>query len=244
MASTRPFAPSGTAPGTHRFFRRRYVWQWPVRVFHWVNAIAITGLFATGLYIASPVLAPAGEAWHNFVMAKVRQIHFACAYVFLINFLWRIYWFYMGNNFARSGFPMVWKRAWWHDLFRQVGDYLRLERGHIHLGHNAMAGLAYTLFVILLGWLQISIGFAMYSQTHPGGFWDVLLGWVLPMLGGPFQALMWHHLFAWLFIVFSIVHVYIVFYDGQQYKNGLVTSMVSGEKFYQEGDIDPKTWIS
>jgi Ni/Fe-hydrogenase 1 B-type cytochrome subunit len=244
MTSTTTSVPAGMAARGHRYFRRRYVWQWPIRTFHWVNALSITALFLTGLYIANPVLAPAGEAWHNFVMGKVRQIHFAFANVFLINFLWRIYWFWMGNNFTRSGFPMVWKRAWWQDLVRQGLDYLRLQRGHIHLGHNALAGLMYTLFVIALGWAQLVLGFALYSQPHPGGFWDVMVGWVLPLVGGPFRALMWHHLFAWLFVFFSILHVYIVFYDGLQFRNGLVTSIVSGEKFYQDEDIDPKTWLS
>ena len=177
-------------------------------------------------------------------MGTVRKVHFAFAYVFLINFLWRIFWFYVGSNFARSGVPMVWKRAWWNDLFRQAWDYLRLERGHVHLGHNALAGLAYTVLVIGLGWVQLFLGFAIYSQTHTGGMWDRLLGWVIPLLGGSFQALMWHHLFAWLFLFFAIVHVYIVFYDGMQFKNGLITSMVSGEKFYTEGDIDSTTWMS
>jgi Ni/Fe-hydrogenase 1 B-type cytochrome subunit len=220
-----------------RVFRRRYVWQWPIRMFHWINAGSVAGLFFTGLYIAAPKLAPAGEAWHNLLMAKVRLFHFAFAYIMLVNFLWRSYWFWMGNSYARSGFPFVWRKAWWNDLFRQAWDYLRLERGHIHLGHNALAGLAYTVFVIALGWVQILLGFALYSESDPNGFWGHLVGWIIPMLGGSFQAHMWHHLFAWCFAFFSILHVYIVFYDGQQFKNGLVGSMISGEKFFQEGDV-------
>jgi hypothetical protein len=42
----------------------------------------------------------------------------------------------------------------------------------VHLGHNALAGLSYTIFVIGLGWLQILTGLALYSETNPGGFWD------------------------------------------------------------------------
>ena len=228
----------------HRYFRRKYVWQWPIRIFHWVNAIAVTVLFFTGLYISRPILAPAGEPFNNFVMATVRQIHFAFAFIFLLNFIWRIYWFWFGNNYARSGFPFIWKASWWRDLFRQVGDYLRLERGHVHLGHNALAGLSYTIGVIALGWAQILTGLALYSESNPGGFWSKLTGWVIPLLGGSMQTHMWHHLFAWGFVVFAIIHIYIVFFDGQQYKNGLVTSMISGVKFYRNGDIDNDKWLS
>ena len=87
MASTtKPFSPADLAERPHRYFRRRYVWQWPIRVFHWVNAICIFTLFATGLYMANPVLAPSGEPWHNFVQGTVRKVHFAFAYVFIVNF--------------------------------------------------------------------------------------------------------------------------------------------------------------
>jgi Ni/Fe-hydrogenase 1 B-type cytochrome subunit len=240
----RPIDSDDVSARPHRYYRRRYVWEWPIRIWHWVNALAVTVLFLTGLYISWPLLAPAGEAYRNLVMGTVRKIHFLFAFVFFINFVWRIYWFWMGNNYARSGFPFFWRWRWWKDLFRQVFDYLKLERGHVHLGHNSLGGLSYTIFVILVGWAQILTGFALYSEGNPGGFWDRIVGWVIPLLGGSFQVHMWHHLFAWSFVVFAILHIYIVFYDGLQYRNGLVTSIVSGEKFYREGDVDHETWVS
>ena len=239
-----PIDVSDVAARPHRYFRRRYVWQWPIRAFHWVNAICVAGLFLTGLYIASPILAPAGEPYTHFVMARFRLIHFVFAFIFIVNFLWRIYWFWMGNNYARSGFPFVWKRRWWRDLFRQLRDYLHFEHGHIHLGHNALGGLTYTIFVIMLGWLQIFSGLALYSESNPGGPLDKLLGWVIPVLGGSFRTRMWHHFFAWGFVLFAILHVYVVLFDGQQFKNGLVASMASGEKFYKEGDLDADSWLT
>src|ERR1039458_10663863 len=72
-------------------YARKYVWQLPIRLCHWVNVLAITTLFATGLYISSPILAPNGEAWQHFVMGRVRQIHFISGYVLLFSFLVRIY---------------------------------------------------------------------------------------------------------------------------------------------------------
>ncbi len=235
---------NGFLPRQDRTFQRKYVWQWPIRVFHWLNALCIMVLFTTGLYIAFPQLSTAGEPADNNLMAYVRLVHFAAGYVFLVNFLWRIYWFWMGNNYARSGFPFVWRPAWWRDLIRQAWDYLKLERGHVHIGHNALGGLAYTVFVIGLGWAQIATGFALYSQTNPDGFWARTLGWLLPALGGPYQVHMWHHLFSWLFLVFAIIHVYIVVYDGQMFRNGLISSMINGFKFYREEDVDHDDWIS
>jgi Ni/Fe-hydrogenase 1 B-type cytochrome subunit len=240
MASVVPeFDPREMALRPHEYFRREYVWQVPVRITHWVNAACLIVLFLTGLYISHPLLAPNGEAFRNFVMGRVRQIHFASAMIFTVSFLLRIYWFWMGNNYSRSGFPYVWRPTWWKDLFRQATDYLRLERGHRHLGHNSLGGVAYTLFVILLGWCQIFTGMAMYSESNPGGFLNRLFGWVLWLLGGSFQTRMWHH----TFVVFAILHVYIILYDSTQYGNGLITSIISGYKFYQKGDFKEDKWI-
>lgn len=239
-----PLDPGDVALRPHRYFRRRYVWQWPIRIFHWVNALCVTALFSTGLYIAHPIMIPSGDPYHTFVMATVRKIHFVFAFIFIVNFIWRIYWFWMGNNYARSGFPLFWKKEWWRDLGRQAMDYVKLERGHVHLGHNALGGLTYTIFVILMGWLQIFSGLAMYAQSNPGGTLDTMFGWLIPIFGGLFQITMWHYLFAWCFLVFTMIHVYIVLYDGQQYKNGLLTSIVSGVKFYQDKDLDHKSWLS
>jgi Ni/Fe-hydrogenase 1 B-type cytochrome subunit len=212
-------------------YQRVYVWQRPIRIFHWINAASITVLFLTGIYIADPFLTAIGEPYKVSVMGWVRQVHFISAFVFLVSFLWRIYWFYVGNEFARSGFPFVWRRSWWSDLFHQAWDYLRGDFGSPHLGHNALAGLTYTIFVIGLGWGQILTGFALYSESNPGGFWDGLVGWVIPLLGGSFRTHMWHHLFAWGFAVFAILHVYIVLLDAHQYRNGLVSAMITGRKF-------------
>lgn len=239
-----PFDPADMVARPDEYYRRRYVWEAPVRISHWVNVVALTALFLSGLYMAHPILASNGEPYRNFVMGRVREIHFAFAFVFLVSFLLRIYWFWMGNNYARSGFPFVWRVEWWRDLVRQTQDYLRLERGHVHLGHNALGGLTYTIFVIGLGWAQIFSGMALYSESNPGGFWDHLCGWVIPLLGGSMRAHMWHHLFGWGFVIFAIVHVYIVLFDSYQYRNALLTSMVSGQKFYQKGDLDHDTWVS
>ncbi len=244
MSYTAEFNAEDFAAHPGEYFRSKYVWQLPIRLCHWITVVSLIALFLSGLYIWHPVLAPAGEPSRHFVMGRIRQIHFAFAYVFLISFFWRIYWFWMGNNYARSGFPFVWRASWWRDLVHQAGQYLRLERGSVHLGHNALAGLAYTIGVIALGWAQIFTGLALYSESNPGGFWDHLVGWVNVLLGGSFRTRMWHHGFSWGFLVFAIVHVYVVAFDSFQYRNGLIGSMVSGLKFYQKDDLDHDKWVS
>lgn len=212
-------------------YTRVYVWQWPIRIFHWINALAITVLFLTGLFIANPFLTQSGEAYDVFVMARFRQVHFISGYVFLVGLVWRLAWYFLGNAYARTGFPYVWRLGWYRDVAQQAWDYVRLDFGTVHLGHNALAGLSYAVFVGGLGFAQVATGFALFGESNPGGFWDGVFGWVLPLLGGSARTHMWHHLFAWGFLTFTILHVYIVLLDARQYRNGLLISMITGMKF-------------
>ncbi len=208
-----------------------YVWQRPVRLFHWMTALSITVLFGTGLYIAFPVLTSVGEPWQAFLMGRVRQIHFIAAFLFLVMYCLRTLWFFVGNKYARSGMPRPWSPSWWGELFFEMKSYIFILRGHsTRIGHNALAGVAYTVFPITLGLAQILTGFALYSETDPSGIYGRVFGWVIPLLGGSFRVHMWHHMFAWAFLWFVILHVYIVIFDSIRDRNSLVESMITGYK--------------
>ena len=162
----RLFDPKELQGHPENFFRQVYVWELPVRITHWVTGLSIVVLFFTGLYIGSPILAPAGEPANHFVMGRVREVHFAAGIIFTVSFLLRIYWFWVGNNYARSGFPCIWRAGWWRELIREVVEYLNLRRGRAYLGHNALGGASYIFFVVLLGSFQIFTGMALYSEDE------------------------------------------------------------------------------
>jgi Ni/Fe-hydrogenase 1 B-type cytochrome subunit len=63
-----------------------------------------------------------------------------------------------------------------------------------------------------------------------------LFSWIVPMMGGDFAVRQWHHMFMWFFILFSIVHVYLVFYHDYVEGRGVTSSMVGGWKFVERGD--------
>lgn len=218
-------------------YERIYVWEWPVRLCHWTFVASITALFVTGLLIAFPQFSRAGEPFEVFTMARVRQIHFIAGFVFLVAYCLRSVWFLLGNRYSRSGLPAPWKAKWWRDLRNQSMEYATFDFGTPHAGHNSLGGLSYFVFIGMLGLVQILTGFALYGEVNPGGFWDGLVGWVVPLLGGSARTHMWHHLASWGFLVFAILHVYIVMLDARQYRNGLLISMITGMKFKRvEGD--------
>jgi len=224
-------------------YGRKYVWELPLRISHWVNAVSIAVLFATGLFIATPALTPPGEAYNNFWMGRMREFHFLFGFALILGVLIRVYWFFVGNNYARSGFPMFWKLDWYKAVIGQVIEYTKLERGHIHVGHNSLAGLSYTAFFAMCGFEGVT-GMALYAESNPGGFWDRMVGWTIPLLGGSFRVHTWHHLVAWFIVVFTMFHLYIAIYDTQLYKNGLIDAIIAGPKFYEKGDHDADTWLS
>lgn len=69
-----------------------YVYETPVRLWHWLNAFSILVLAVTGYFIGSPLPTMPGEASEHFLMGYIRFAHFAAAYVFVIGFLARFYW--------------------------------------------------------------------------------------------------------------------------------------------------------
>jgi Ni/Fe-hydrogenase 1 B-type cytochrome subunit len=188
-----------------------YVFEVPVRVWHVTHALSIVVLAVTGYLIAHPLASPDGEASEHFLMGDMRMIHLIAAYVFTIGFAVRIYWAFVGNQYSRELFILpLWSGHWWRDLFEEVKYYLFLRRSAPPaLGHNALAQAAMWLFNVILGLFMIVTGFALHGEALGLGSWaDRWFGWLIPMLGGAQSVRMWHLLGMWLFIVFSIIHIY------------------------------------
>jgi Ni/Fe-hydrogenase 1 B-type cytochrome subunit len=220
-------------------FRRVYVWEFPVRLYHWVNALCVVALIVTGFLIGRPLLPqPGGEASFSYLFGWIRFVHFVAAFVFFFNFLARIYWGFVGNQYARwDNFIPLNRRL----LVRHINeaiDVVRIElmqgktRPVESAGHNALAG--WTYFASFLAFLfQAATGFAMYAaMSHAWLPW--LFAWVVPLMGGDFAVRQWHHMMMWFFVLFTMVHVYLVFYHDYVEGRGVISSMAGGWKFVEK----------
>lgn len=222
-------------PATKATYRRVYVWELPVRAFHWINGFSILILGLTGFLIGTPTRVDlAQEASFQYWFGTVRFLHFAAAYVFTINFLARIYWGFVGNQYAS------WKQfiPTSRHAVDEIIDVLKVDvfqtrlKGAIHLGHNRLAGTIYfvTFFLFLF---QVMTGFALYgpmSRALPGK----LCAWVTPLLGSDQAVRQWHHAGLWFYALFSLVHIYLVFYHDYIEGRGTTSSMVGGWKFERD----------
>ena len=211
--------------------KSEYVWEFPVRLTHWLNFLAIIILTFTGAYIGSPFMhPPPGE---HFYMATIRFIHFVAAYVFTLSCLLRVYWAFSGNEYSRwrQFFPVTGRRR--REIWDNVLFYMLLKRNPPPaLGHSSTAVLSYlVLFFFFV--VEIVTGFALYGQSHRGYLWTIMGGWLLSVISSPMIRLI-HHLFMWLIVAFAVVHIYIAWLNDIAEKNGVMSSIFSGYKSSHE----------
>jgi Ni/Fe-hydrogenase 1 B-type cytochrome subunit len=219
-------------------YYRVYVWELPVRAYHWVNFLCVLALIVTGYLIGNPLSVEyADEAYQQYWFGTVRMVHFVAAFVFFFNFLLRIYWGFVGNRYARWTNFIPHTRA----QFREIIETLRVDilqtrpTRFVSIGHNALAGVVYFLsFLVFL--CQALTGFALYSSMSASAL-PRFFTWVVPLMGGDFAVRQWHHAGMWFFVVFAIIHVYLVFYHDYVEGRGTVSSMVGGWKFGKKSEI-------
>lgn len=214
-----------------------YVFELPVRVWHWVHALSIAVLAITGYLIANPLSGPEGEASENFLMGNMRLVHFIAGYVFAIGFAVRVYWAFVGNKFSREMFYLpLWRSHWWKELLQEVKFYLFLRRDMpLTEGHNPLAQAAMWIFNALLGLFMIVTGFALYSEGLGLESWaDNLFGWVIPVMGGSQNLRMWHDFGMWLFLVFAIIHIYMAIRADLMGRQSSLRTIVTGWRTFRD----------
>jgi len=228
-----------TTPMHLHTMRRVYVFSLPLRLSHWINVASILVLCVTGYLIGNPpALQTSHEAFEGFWFGKVKCIHFVAAFVFFFNFVFRVYWLFAGNRFERWHNFVPTNKAFFKEMANVIKiDILQVkEDSSISLGHNSLAGLSYLMLFFLIIF-QCLTGFALYAQMSDSWL-TPLLGWVGPLLGGDAGLRMIHHILMWGFIVFAIVHVYLVFYHDYVEGRGEVSSIFGGWKFIEKDCID------
>ncbi len=235
MDGTKAVAPAAASAGRAGGHHAIYVWEAPVRLWHWVMMLAMFTLIATGFLIGVPLpSASSGEATHMFGFGYIRFVHFAAGYVFAIMFVLRVYWAIVGNQYAREIFNVPLRMLsvkFWEGLIHQALYYLfvfRESRGYA--GHNPLAAAA-MFFMYLLGtvWMILS-GFALYGEGKGMGTWafTYFTSWLQPLVGDSQALHTWHRFGMWYLILFSIVHMYMVIREDVFSKETVVSTMING----------------
>jgi Ni/Fe-hydrogenase 1 B-type cytochrome subunit len=208
--------------------QRVYAWEFPVRLTHWVNFLCIVAFAVTGIYIGSPYAD--AHSTSQYVMGWMRFLHFTAGYAFLMSFIIRLYWAFMGNRYASWKVCFPFAGECFEKLVRSTKHLLLIKHEPEHeVGHTALAGLTY-LVVFLLFAFEIVSGFALYSLQQPG-VWAASIGAWLPAVMDAQTIRLWHHVVMYLILAFAMAHVYIAWWHDTVERNGVMGSIFGGYKF-------------
>jgi len=190
--------------------------HWIVRLTHWLSAILLVGLIASGLQIygAFPHFGPRGEPyplpnpWAGEGFPKWARLggwlagglnwHFTLAWPFVITGLGYLAFLAVSGEWR----SLLFRRRDVRPALEMQLYYLRLRREHPSQGkHNALQKAAYT-GIVVMGAISVLSGFAIYKPVQ--------LWWLTTLFGGYELARYWHFVAVWIFVGFTLLHVLLV----------------------------------
>lgn len=176
----------------------------PARAMHWFHLVSIVVLIYTGFYIHKP-FGPGS-------MDLMRMLHFVFMFVLIFTAIIRVYWAFFGRGSAGQGSRrrvadykhFGYERANKGKFVETVKYYLFLRKMHPAGGkYNTLQKGTYLLWLFLIA-LQALTGFMIWTGVTAGAF--------LPLtdaLGGLIVLRAIHYLLMWVFIITTLVHIYL-----------------------------------
>jgi len=177
---------------------------------HYINLISMIALGFSGFYIHYPFI-----AWN---MEAARSIHFFFMYLLLINLTARIlmaFWV-KDTNVPNTRKVDVDIKNWLpqaenrHQLVETVKFYLFMRKTHTISGKYATPQKVSYVGITLLTYVMAYTGFAIYS---PAASLPFFAGGV-DAVGGLMMMRTIHFFGLWVFIVFTMIHVYLATIHG------------------------------
>jgi thiosulfate reductase cytochrome b subunit len=180
--------------------RNRPIHPLPLRIMHWLNAVAIITLIGSGweIYDASPFLPFTFPQWATIGQWLGGAIawHLAAIWLLMLNGLAYLAWGTASGHFRRKLLPVT-PRA----VLRDIWAALRLHLPHEVGVYNAVQRLLY-LGVIALGLLAVMSGLAVWKPVQ--------LWFLSDLFGGFFDSRVVHFVAMAGISAFLIVHVLLV----------------------------------
>lgn len=211
--------------------RRVYVWELPVRIWHWLMVVSMAVLAATGAYIHDPFLVARLEG--SWTMGTMRYVHIVTGFVFASGFILRLYWFSAGNRWSRFPAYLPIGKERHHTLKEMLKYYsFRRWRPMPQIGHNTLAALSY-LGVYALVTFQILSGLVLLRQPMGHGVLAWTLGWLPALIDVQWLRTI-HYLIMWAFGIFFIHHIYSAIVVSAEEKSALMDAIFTGFKSVEE----------
>ncbi len=213
-----------------------YVWQYPLRLFHWWGLVGCIGVLSfTGYYIHNPFLA--GQMSTPFLMGWFRFVHEAFGMVFMAFFLLRLYLFFAGDRWVRWRALVPLRKAQWKEMIEVTKFYAFMRPTPVaKVGHNAMAAASYIgIYTMVL--VEILTGLVMFNWLRHSPILTPLLGWI-PRLVSIQNIRLIHFFLMYVFIAFGILHVHLCLIVSSAEKRGLIDSIFTGYKVIPVDELE------
>lgn len=209
-----------------------YVYQLPVRIWHWAIVGCIFILFATGYFIGNPPQSLRGNPTNLFYFGWIIRAHYTAGLLLCVCMFWRIIFAFAGNPVSRQIFaPPVWQKSWRRGLLDDIKWYLFLRKSpDLYMGHNPLAQAAMFVAVLAIIFMCLS-GLGIYQAKGYSEFLKMfrfMENIVYALGGNGFDLVLWHKMGMAIVVVFVIVHVYMVIREEIMGRATMLSTMVSG----------------
>jgi Ni/Fe-hydrogenase 1 B-type cytochrome subunit len=213
-----------------------FIYEAPMRLWHWLNALCMVALTATGYLIGTPLPSYTGDPSVVYVMGWIRFVHLGAGYLFAVLWLMRIWWAIVGNGYARQLFiPRFWRTSWMEGLWWQLAWNLFLGgEAKRYTGLNPLAHITIILLYIIPSIVLILTGFAMYAEVAGHESWQYhLFGWMNSIFANTMDLHSIHRLSMWAACLFILIHVYNVVREDVVSRQSIVSAMLSGFRLFK-----------
>ncbi len=224
---------------THIPTMREFAFTPLIRIFHWLRFLAIMILLISGFYIAWPFLMDP-KSTDVLIQGWMRFSHLIFGFIFSCITISRNYLFLFSKDKSER---------------RSLLDALSIDRwrsqikAYVFLGKpDEKSGLYGPLQLVTYAsfyscsLIMVLTGLALYSRVYHEGLGQLLYApasWLTYICGGLANVRNIHHWFTWVFIVFLIVHVYMVIWTGIRFKKAAVDAIISGYDYHTHAHIEP-----
>lgn len=174
----------------------------PARLMHWLHLVSMVMLIISGFYIADPFFPGA--------MGLMRGIHFTFMFLIIIVLIARIIWAFVGRSaplgsrevepdYRHFGYQKQNRGTFWGTVKYYL--FLQREKPRVYKYNTLQKGTY--LFWALLLILQAITGFALWAPLQN------LFEPLTYLVGGPMWMRSIHYMIMWLFIITTLIHIYL-----------------------------------
>ncbi|WP_261817129.1 Ni/Fe-hydrogenase, b-type cytochrome subunit [Vibrio gallicus] len=221
-------------------YAREVTFSAAIRICHWLRLVAIGMLAITGFYISWPFLVSMGTSDH-LVQGWVRFTHQIFGFLLVAITMIRTYLFFFSrSDIERRSFKDIFKIKAWISVMKAYTYQGPKEKNG---AYNVLQFMTY-FFLTLVIMLMCATGLILYANVYHDNLGGAILpiaNWVVGMLedvGGLAFIRTLHHEVTWVFLVFIIVHIYMVIFTAVRFKVSSVDPMISGLDYYHPDHHD------